>query len=153
MRAIPALFTLVTALCICAASTGSASADDDRGRDDEAARAKRTMRERHASMQSHAKEVRDLLRVSRRRGSRAQIACVDESLSRVDVALRNATVAQRGAEAAWDKGDRGTGRALGRRVDELARASQLARATARGCAPHVVLATEGTKVTVTVDGS
>lgn len=152
MRETPALLSLVIALCLSAAVGGPARADDDRGGDVEAARAKRTMRARHASMESNAKEVRQLLRVSRRRGSRAQIACVDESLSRVDVALRNAREAERGAQAAWDKGDRATARTLTRRVEELAHASMLARGTARGCAPHVVVATEGTKVTVTVDG-
>lgn len=107
-----------------------------------------------ARMTRTSKSVRELLRTARKKGTEAQVKCVDESLSRVDVATRAARVQVTEARAAEGRGDPAAARMARQRVEELAEAVRLASRDAIRCLPpppprpKVLL---GTVVKVTVD--
>ena len=104
-------------------------------------------------MRALSLRVRDDLRLARRRGTKVQIACVDQALSRADVATRRAR--ETGAEilAAYQRGDVERARAARRRILELkafqARAGRDGAACAAALGP--VAQTARTTVTVLVD--
>lgn len=58
-----------------------------------------------AQMEATARRVRLLLQWARERGTRTQVACADEGLSRADVALRGAREHARLADEAWERGE------------------------------------------------
>jgi septal ring factor EnvC (AmiA/AmiB activator) len=105
-------------------------------------------------MTKTSRSVRELLRTTRKRGTEQQIKCVDESLSRVDVAAREARAKAADARAADARGDSAAARAAKQRIGELAAAVRLASRDANRCVPppppppKVLL---GTVVKVTVD--
>lgn len=107
-----------------------------------------------ARMTKTSKSVRELLRKTRKNGTEQQIRCVDESLSRVDVASREARTKVSEARAADARGDGTASRDAKRRIAELDIAVRLASRDANRClpppppAPKVLL---GTVVKVTVD--
>jgi hypothetical protein len=81
----------------------------------ERARARLEMDAAVAGMRGRAKWVRDRLREARRRGASpataAEVACLDEALSRSDVAVRRAREHEDVALAAYDRGDLDAARA------------------------------------------
>jgi hypothetical protein len=109
-----------------------------------------------ARMAKTSKSVRDLLRTARTRGTETQIKCVDESLSRVDVATREARAKAGEARAANARGDDATARAARQRVGELAETVRFASRDAERCMPppapppKILL---GTVVKVSIDPS
>ena len=88
--------------------------------------------------------VRDQLRTARKRGTRAQISCVDEALSRSDVALRRAREASDAALGAYGRGDLDTARPARRRLMEAYFAQTLAAKDGASCAPSPVQVAAGT---------
>jgi len=127
-------------------TTGAAPSKDGEGHEAEsrAARAKIARAELDSvigSMRATSRRVRELLRSTRLRGTKAQIACVDEALSRSDVALRTAREAAEVAAAAHARGDLDAARDAERRVAELREAARLAARDGARCAvdaPKVV---------------
>jgi transcription elongation GreA/GreB family factor len=109
-----------------------------------------------ARMTKTSRSVRDLLRKTRKTGTEQQIRCVDETLSRVDVAAREARTKVGEARAADARGDQPASRDAKRRIAELDIAVRLASRDANRCLPppppppKVLL---GTVVKVTVDPS
>jgi len=97
--------------------------------------------------------VRDDLRLARRRGTKVQIACVDQALSRADVATRRAQ--ETGAEilAAYERGDGERARAARRRLAEIRELQRLAAKDGAACAAALgpVPQTSRTTVTLQVD--
>ena len=107
-----------------------------------------------AEMRVASLRVRDHLRLTRKRGTKQQVACVDEALSRADVALRRARVLGDEILAAYARGDRDTARAARGRLAELRDLERFASRQATKCttttAPAVQLMRTNT-VTVKVD--
>ena len=107
-------------------------------------------------MAKTSKSVRELLRKTRKSGTEQQVRCVDESLSRVDVAAREARTKVGELRAAQARGDEPVVRDTQRRIAELDAAVRLASRDANKCVPpppppaKVLL---GTVVKVTVDRS
>jgi hypothetical protein len=88
-----------------------------------------------AQMRATSLRVREQLRTTRKRGTRLQITCVDEALSRADVALRRAREVGEEALAAYARNDVDAAHASLRRLAELTESQRLAAATATACAP------------------
>lgn len=109
-----------------------------------------------ARMRETSRSVRDLLRKARKRGTKQQIACVDEALSRVDVATRAAREQAAELRAAEQRGDAGGANAARAQIARLGEAVRLASAEGRKCMPppapppKVLL---GTVVKVEIDSS
>jgi hypothetical protein len=101
-----------------------------------------------AQMRATSLRVRDQLRATRKRGTRPQITCVDEAMSRSDVALRRARELGDEVLAAYARNDVDTARATLRRLAELKESQRIAAATATSCAPlqQVAVASTGTTV-------
>lgn len=91
-----------------------------------------------AQMRATSLRVRDDLRATRKRGTKLQITCVDEALSRSDVALRRARELGDAIVAAYARDDLDAARAARRRLSELREAQRQAATTAASCAPRVV---------------
>ena len=105
-----------------------------------------------AQMRATSLRVRDDLRIARRRGTRQQIACVDEALSRADVAVRRGRELGDEVLTAYARGDADGARAARRRLVELREAQRLAAADGSACAPRPTLvATSGVTVKLDVD--
>ena len=79
----------------------SARADDAAS---EAATARGEMQFTLATMRDRAKSLQDRLRLARRRGFVAEIACLDRALSRADVAVRRAREEEEASIAAYARG-------------------------------------------------
>lgn len=109
-----------------------------------------------ARMRETSRSVRDLLRSARKRGTKQQVACVDEALSRVDVATRAAREQAIEARAAEQRGDAEGAQAARKQVARLAEVARLAATEGRKCMPppapppKVLL---GTVVRVVIDPS
>jgi hypothetical protein len=103
-------------------------------------------------MRATSGRVRDQLRTTRKRGTSRQITCVDEALSRSDVALRRARELGGDVLAAYARDDVETARATLRRLAELKEAQRLAAASASSCAPaRVAQVTPSTATTVKLE--
>jgi hypothetical protein len=87
-----------------------------------------------AQMRATSLRVRDQLRTTRRRGTKQQITCVDEALSRSDVALRRAREMGDEALAAYAHGDVPAARAARSRLVEIKEAQRVAAAAGSSCA-------------------
>lgn len=87
------------------------------------------------TMSRTALRVRDMLREARRSGTKAQIVCLDESLSRADVALRRARESGALSLAGYARGDVELARAERRHVLEWREAQRLAARDASVCVP------------------
>jgi hypothetical protein len=106
-----------------------------------------------AQMRAVSQRVREDLRATRKRGTPKQIACVDEALSRSDVALRRAREAGAALLAAYQRSDLDAARVARQRLAELREAQRLAAREGAACsAPFVSVArVSSTTVTVAVD--
>jgi hypothetical protein len=108
-----------------------------------------------AQMRATTLRVRDQLRTTRTRGTKQQITCVDEALSRSDVALRRARETGDEALAAYMRGDVPTARSARARLVEIKEAQRLAATEGAACTPRptaVALAQPGvTTVKLEVD--
>jgi hypothetical protein len=88
-----------------------------------------------AQMGSVALRVRDQLRAARRRGKKSQIACVDEALSRADVAVRRARTAGDEALAAYGRSDVPAARDSLRLLREIKESQRIAAEGVKCAAP------------------
>lgn len=106
-----------------------------------------------ARMTAASRRVRDMLRVARKHGTKRQVVCLDEALSRTDVAHRAAREQALDAVAAYTRSDVTSARAARTRVLELDEAQRLALRDGVACAPRVVASPvmPGTTVRVIVD--
>ncbi len=110
----------------------------------------------YAEMRATSVRVRDQLRATRRRGTRSQVLCVDEALSRADVALRHARALGDELLAAVGRGDLESARSARSQLEELRSLTRFAGAQATKCTPATASASAlsllGTNtVTVKVD--
>jgi hypothetical protein len=109
-----------------------------------------------AEMRVTALRVRDQLRLTRKRGTTQQVTCVDEALSRADVALRHARGLGDEILTAYGRGDGETARAARRRLAELRGLQRFASLQATKCTPSAsppinLVLTNTTTVKVDVD--
>jgi hypothetical protein len=107
-----------------------------------------------AHMRATSLRVRDDLRATRRRGTKRQLTCVDEALSRADVALRRARELGDEILAAYGRDDVDAARGARRRLAELHEAQRQAAMTAASCAPQPrapALASATTTVKLQID--
>ncbi len=107
-----------------------------------------------AQMKSVSRRVRDSLRDARKRGSAREVTCLDEALSRADVAFRSARSTADDSLAAYARGDLDDARALRRRVAELREHQRIAAKDGAACLPPPkpkIVATPGTTVRVVID--
>jgi len=148
-----AVFALAIASVLMISSARSARADEVvPAPTEEVAQARAQIDATVDQMRAIAVRVRDELRTARKRGTRAQIACANQSLSRADVAVRRARETGDEALALYAKGEVERARAARRRLAELREAQRLAAAESTSCAPPVVVATSGvTTVQMQVD--
>lgn len=117
----------------------------------EAERARSEIEGTIAGMRGRAQWVRGLLRDARRRGTSAQIACLDEALSRADVAVRRARENGDASIAAYADGHVDVAREQRRHVVEHHQAQVAAARDALACAPPRSVASNATTVKVDVD--
>lgn len=108
-----------------------------------------------AQMRATSLRVRDDLRVTRKRGSNPQITCVDEALSRSDVAFRRGRDLGNEILGAYGRDDLEGARGARRRLAELHEAQRQVAMTAASCAaratPLVPVANAATSVTLQID--
>jgi len=112
---------------------------DDRPGQSEIAGARSQIDAALAQMRATSLRVREQLRTARKRGTRPQITCVDEALSRSDVAVRRARELGDEVMAAYAVGDVDMGRAKLRRLAELKEAQRLVASAATSCTPSAVV--------------
>lgn len=102
-------------------------------------------------MRAISLRVRDQLRATRKRGTRAQITCVDQALSRSDVAFRRARETSDEALGAYGRGDLDTGRASRRRLAEIRYSQSIAANEGASCAPLPLQVATAGSTTVKLD--
>ena len=121
----------------------------------EAHRARAEMNGTLAGMTSASRQVREMLREARRRGVKPEVLCLDETLSRADVARRSARVQAAEALDAYVRSDVALARVARHRVAELAAVQRIAVRDANVCVPHpaVEKPPPGTFVRITIDPS
>jgi hypothetical protein len=122
----------------------------------EAREARRELEGALAEMRGVSVRVRDQLRLTRKRGTKAQITCVDEALSRADVALRHARGLGDEILGAYARGEEEAARAARGRLAELRTLQRFASVEATKCTPSASLPiqlvlVETTTVTMAVD--
>jgi hypothetical protein len=125
----------------------SARADDP---PPEADRARTEIESTLAGMRGRAQWVRGLLRDARRRGTQKQVVCLDEALSRADVALRRAKEHADASLAAYADANVEVARDERRHVVEHHQAQVVAARDALACSPPRTVATNAT-TTVKLD--
>ena len=149
MRVANALFASAVVL----SSTGVRASDEDPDVQRARAEAHATL----AAIDESARTMRDLLRAVRKRGKRAEIACVDEALSRTDVASRRARDDAAAVVAARARGDADDARAAERRLLLMRDAARVAVRQGRACVapppPPRTRPVLGTIVRVEIDPS
>jgi hypothetical protein len=89
-----------------------------------------------SQMRATSLRVREQLRTTRKRGTRAQIACVDQALSRTDVGVRRARDTGDEVLAAYARNDLATARMLRGRLSELRVAQGQAAVEGASCTPN-----------------
>ena len=105
-----------------------------------------------AQMRAVSLRVRDDLRITRRRGTKVQIACVDQALSRADVATRRARETSDEMLSAYGRGELETARAARRRFAEIRESQRVAARDGASCsAARTPAAQTSPTTTVTVD--
>lgn len=141
-----------------AEETHSASADPPSAGDNapagEVAEARRELEGTLQQMRAVAVGVRDDLRVTRKFGTKMQIACVDQALSRADVATRRARETGDEALAAYGRGDVDLARAARRRLAEIRETQRVAARDGATCSARrtsVAPSSAGTTVRMAVD--
>jgi hypothetical protein len=102
------------------------------------------------SMESAARRARVILQKARRRGDAREVGCADETLSRVDMALRAGREHATLLFEAWAHGDAGGARRELARVSAAAESARQAGADAELCVgePHPA---EGTTVRLIIE--
>jgi hypothetical protein len=103
-----------------------------------------------ATLDATAAQVRTLLRKARARGMRDEIACVDEGLSRADVAMRNAREDAVAAQNAYAQGNVVDARKANDRVARARDNARIAASAASACIQPPAR-TSGTQVRVVMD--
>lgn len=152
MRRIFLAITLSAVACIL--HTSSARADENAKQAPPAEEVKAARAEIDAvlgEMHGMSRRVRDQLRATRLRGSRDQITCVDEALSRTDVALRNAKEMATVALHAYAENDVEAARDARRKMKEWREGQRVASRDGSACAVGAIAVKSGTTVTMTVD--
>ena len=86
-----------------------------------------------ATLEGTSAQVRTLLRRARARGIRGEIACVDEGLSRADVAMRNAREDAAAAQNAYAQGNVVDARKANDRVTRARDNARIAASAASAC--------------------
>jgi hypothetical protein len=119
--------------------------------DAEARAARAAASEALAVMETTAARVRTLLRRARTQGQKAEIACVDEALSRADVATRRARDDAKAAQEAFARADVIEARRAGDRVTRAREMVRRVAATADACFVDDRASATGTQVRVVVD--
>lgn len=106
-----------------------------------------------AAMDATSEQVRQLLRKARAQKSTRGVACLDEALTRVDVALRTGREEARLTREALRAGDARMADVHFARVMRLHEMSRSAASIGRACAagPEALPVVEGTTVRVVVD--
>lgn len=109
-----------------------------------------------AEMRVASLRVRDQLRLTRKRGTKPQVTCVDEALSRADVALRHARGLGDEILTAYGRGDGDAARAARGRLGELRELQRFASLQATKCTPSAappvnLVLTNTTTVKVDID--
>jgi hypothetical protein len=96
--------------------------------------------------------VRDDLRITRRRGTQAQITCVDQALSRADVALRRGRETGEDVLASYRRGELERARAARSRLHEIRDLQRHAAREGAACsAARAAVVPSSTTVTIDVD--
>ena len=101
-----------------------------------------------AEMRVTSLRVRDQLRLTRKRGTRRQVMCVDEALSRADVGLRHARALGDEMLAAHARGDVDSVRLALGQLEELRSLTRFASEQATKCAPGGITGTSGVAAAV-----
>lgn len=110
-----------------------------------------------AEMRVASLRVRDQLRLTRKRGTKQQVTCVDEALSRADVALRHARALADEILEAFARGDGDAARSARGQLGELRAVQRFASVQATKCTPRptappvTLVSTNVTTVKVDVD--
>jgi hypothetical protein len=109
-----------------------------------------------AEMRVASLRVRDQLRLTRKRGTKRQVMCVDEALSRADVALRRARALGDEIFTAYGRGDGDEARAARGRLGELRELERFASLQATKCTPSAsqavnLVSTNTTTVKLDID--
>ena len=102
-------------------------------------------------MRAVSLRVRDDLRATRKRGTKMQITCVDQALSRADVATRRARETGDETLAAYSRGDLEGARAARRRLVEIRESQRVAARDGASCSAASVQASRVTPTSVKVD--
>jgi hypothetical protein len=102
-------------------------------------------------MRAVSLRVRDDLRVTRRRGTKVQITCVDQALSRADVATRRARETGDEIFTAYGHGDLEVARAARRRLVEIRESQRIAARDGASCSAAQTPIAQTSPTTVTVD--
>ena len=113
----------------------------------EARAAKNLAAQAIATLETTSAQVRALLRRARARGIRDEIACVDEGLSRADVAMRNAREDATAAQNAYAQGNVADARRANDRVTRARDNARIAASAASACIQPQAR-TSGTQVRV-----
>jgi hypothetical protein len=154
MRRIFLAFTLSAVACIFQPS--SARADDNAKQAPLAEEVKAARAEIDSvlgEMRATSRRVRDQLRATRLRGTREQITCVDEALSRADVSVRTAKDNADLALRAYAENDVDTARDALRKMKEWRQAQRIAAKDGASCSVGAITVRSGTTVTMSVDPS
>ncbi|MDB4933985.1 MAG: hypothetical protein JWP87_957 [Labilithrix sp.] len=153
MRGLFAALAVASALVITFGNTTRARADEGAS-PAEIADARTEIGTTLAQMRASSLRVRDHLRLTRKRGTRAQITCVDEALSRSDVALRRARDLADETLAAYGRNDFVAARLARHNLAELREAQRLTAIDATKCTPAPpppIAIPQGTTVKLEVD--
>jgi len=102
-------------------------------------------------MKAVSLRVRDELRVTRKRGTTRQIVCVDQALSRADVATRRVRETGDDLLAAYGRGELEVARAARRRLLELRESQRIAAREGASCSAAGAPAARLSPTTVKVD--
>jgi hypothetical protein len=121
----------------------------------EVGRARAEMDGTLARMTTASRRVRLMLLEARRLGTRPQVTCLDEALSRADTARRSARIQMNQALAAYARGDVVAARDSRAKVAELDGTQRLAVRDGGACTPKPVIdkVVLGTTVRLVVDPS
>lgn len=120
----------------------------------ELAEARREIDTTLGQMRATSLRVRDDLRLTRRRGTRLQIVCVDQALSRADVATRRARETADEVLSAYGRGELELARVARRRFAEIRESQRIAARDGASCSAAqtpVPQAAPATTVKVDVD--
>lgn len=154
MRRIFSAFALSVVACIF--HTSSARADENAKQAppvEEVKAARAEIESVLGEMRATSRRVRDQLRATRLRGTRQQVTCVDEALSRTDVAVRTAKENADAALRAYADNDVDTARDALRKMKEWRQAQRIAARDGSSCSVGAIVVKSGTTVTMSVDPS